>query len=96
MGNSRRRFSEEYKSEAVRLVIDSGRSIADVAKSLGISETTLANWVKKSKNNGEVEEKPLTVSERAELEELRKKYGQAQMDNEFLKKAAAWFASASR
>lgn len=96
MGSSRRRFSEEYKSEAVRLVIDSGRSIADVAKSLGISETTLANWVKKSKNNGEVEEKPLTVSERAELEELRKKYAQAQMDNEFLKRAAAWFASASR
>lgn len=96
MGDSRRRFSEEYKAEAVRLVIDSGRSIADAAKSLGISETTLANWVKKAKDNGEVEEKPLTVSERAELEELRKKYAQAQMDNEFLKKAAAWFASENR
>lgn len=96
MGNSRRRFSEEYKSEAVRLVIDSGRSIADVAKSLGISETRLANWVRKSKNNGEVEEKPLTVSERAELEELRKKYAQAQTDNEFLKKAALDSRSAQR
>ena len=88
MGHSQRRYSEEYKAEAVRLVLDSGRSIGDAAESLGISSTTLGNWVRKAKENGEVEEKPLTVSERAELEELRKKYAQAQMDNEFLKKGA--------
>jgi transposase len=69
------------------LVLDSGRSVADVAKSLGIHEATLGNWVKKAKDDGEVEERPLSVSERAELEELRKKYAQAQMDIAFLKKS---------
>nr|WP_043602712.1 transposase [Candidatus Protofrankia datiscae] len=74
-------------------MLDSGRSVTEVAKSLGIHETTLGNWVKKAKENGETEERPLSVSERAELEELRKKYAQAQMDIAFLKKAASFFAS---
>jgi transposase len=93
VGSSRRKFTQEYKDEAVRLVLDSGRSVADVAKSLGINETTLGNWVKKAKENGSGNEEPLSVSERAELAELRKKYAQAQMDIAFLKKAASFFAS---
>ena len=93
MGSSRRKFTQEYKAEAVRLVLDSGRSVADVAKSLGINETTLGYWVKKAKEDGETDEQPLSVSERAELVELRKKYAQAQMDVTFLKKAAAFFVS---
>lgn len=96
MGSGRRRFTAEYKAEAVRLVLDSGRSVSDVAKSLGINETTLGNWVKKAKEGGEAEERPLSVSERAELVELRKKYAQAQMDIAFLKKAASFFASEQR
>ncbi|WP_242606475.1 transposase [Protofrankia symbiont of Coriaria ruscifolia] len=89
MGSARRKFTQEYKAEAVRLVLDSGRSVADVAKSLGINETTLGSWVKKAKDDGEAEERPLSVSERAELEELRKKYAQAQTDIAFLKKRRA-------
>jgi transposase len=91
--SSRRRFTPEYRAEAVALVIDSGRRVSDVAKSLGIHETTLANWVNRAKERGDVPDKPLSVSERAELEKLRKDYAQAQMDLAFLKKAAAWFAS---
>lgn len=49
--------------------------------------------MKKAKGDGETDEQPLSVSERAELVELRKKYAQAQMDVAFLKKAAAFFAS---
>jgi transposase len=93
MGSTRRKFTQEYKAEAVRLVLDSGRSVAEVAKSLGIHEATLGNWVKKAKEGSDAEERPLSVSERAELEELRKKYAQAQMDIAFLKKAASFFAS---
>ncbi|KDA41635.1 MULTISPECIES: transposase [unclassified Frankia] len=96
MGSTRRKFTQEYKAEAVRLVLDSGRPVADVAKSLGIHEATLGNWVKKAKDDSEDEERPLSVSERAELEELRKKYAQAQMDIAFLKKAASFFASEQR
>jgi transposase len=80
----------------VALVTDSGRAVSDVARSLGIHENTLANWVAKAKEQGDVADKPLSVSERAELERLRKETAQLQMDNAFLKKAAAWFAKENR
>ena len=89
---SRRKFTPEYKAEAVALVTDSGRAVSDVARSLGIHENTLANWVARAKERGDVAEKELSLSERAELEKLRKDNAQLQMDNSFLKKAAAWFA----
>lgn len=89
---SRRKFTPEYRAEAVALVIDSGRRVSEVAQSLGVHENTLNNWVNKAKEQGEVPEKSLSVSERAELEKLRKENAQLQMDNAFLKKAAAWFA----
>jgi transposase len=53
----------------------------------------LANWVNKAKKNGTVQEKLLEVAERAELEELRKELQRVKMERDFLKKAAAWFAS---
>lgn len=93
---SRRKFTPEYKAEAVALVIESKRSIPEVAESLGIHENTLGNWVNKAKERGEVPENPLTLSERAELAKLRKDNAQLQMDNSFLKKAAAWFASQNK
>jgi transposase-like protein len=71
----------EYRAEAVALVIDSGRRVSDVAKSLGINETTLANWVNRAKERGDVPDKPLTTADRAELERLRKENAQLQMDN---------------
>ena len=94
--SSRRKFTPEYRAEAVALVIDSGRRVSDVAKSLGINETTLANWVNRAKERGDVPDKPLSMPERAELKKLRKDYAQAQMDLAFLKKAAAWFASENK
>ncbi|WP_163511197.1 transposase [Fodinicola acaciae] len=93
---TRRKFTPEYRAEAVALVTDSGRAVSDVARSLGVHENTLANWVAKAKEQGEVPDKPLSVSERAELEKLRKETAQLQMDNAFLKKAAAWFAKENR
>jgi transposase len=99
MGTTRRKFTQEYKDEAVALVLSSGRSVADVARSLGINETSLGYWVKKAKDTGqakdggEPEDRPLSVSERAELAELRKKNAQLQMENAFLKKVASFFAS---
>ena len=94
--SSRRKFTPEYRAEAVALVIDSGRRVSDVAKSLGIHETTLANWVNKAKERGDVPDKPLSTADRAELERLRKENAQLHMDNTFLKKAAAWFASQNK
>jgi transposase len=93
MGSTRRKFTQEYKDEAVALVLGSDRTIAEVAKSLGINETSLGYWVKKAKGSEEAGQRPLSVPERAELEELRKKNVQLQMDNAFLKKVASFFAS---
>src|SRR5664279_3336345 len=47
MGSTRRRFTEEYRQHAVRLVLDSGDSIAEIARSIGVHEMTLGKWVKK-------------------------------------------------
>ena len=73
MGSTRRRHTQEYKAEAVELVINSGRPIVEVARNLGINEGTLGNWLNKAKRDGSVTEKPLSVSERAEFEETKKR-----------------------
>ncbi len=93
MGSTSRKFTPEYKAEAVQFVISSGQPVAEVARNLGIVEGTLGNWVAKARENGEVTERPLELSERAELQRLRKENQQVKMERDFLKKAAAFFAS---
>jgi hypothetical protein len=66
-------------------VISSGKPIAEVARNLGIVETTLGNWVAKARENGEADEPELDVSERAELARLRKEIQQVKMERDFLK-----------
>lgn len=58
MGSTRRKFTPEYKAEAVQFVITSGQPVAEVARNLGIVETTLGNWVAKAREKGDVKEKP--------------------------------------
>ena len=96
MGSTRRRFTDEYKSEAVQYVISSGQRVAEVARNLGIVEATLGRWVAKARENGQVTEPELNVSERAELQRLRKELQQVKMERDFLKKATAFFASQNR
>jgi transposase len=93
VGSTRRKFTPEYKAEAVQFVLSSGKPIAEVARNLGIVEGTLGNWVAKARENGEFKEPPLELSERAELERLRKEIQSLKMERDFLKKAAAFFAS---
>lgn len=89
---TRRRFTQEYKDQAVSLHLDSGRSIADVARSIGVHEMTLGKWVKKARESGQVKDKDLGETERAELERLRKDIAVLRMERDFAKKVAAWFA----
>jgi transposase len=93
MGSTRRKFTPEYKAEAVDLVISSGRPVAEIARDLGINEGTLGNWVNMAKKRGEVKDKPLDIDERARLKELEDEVRRLKMEREILKKAAAWFAS---
>jgi transposase-like protein len=89
-------YSPEFKEEAVRLVIDTSRPIADVARELQITETSLGNWVRAYREKHAEEEPPLQVSERARLRELERLNRELEMENAFLKKAAAYFAREHR
>ena len=75
MGQARKKYTQEYKDEAVELVISSGRPIAEIARDLGIYEGTLGNWVHAAKKSGKLKDKPLDTDERAELRELREETG---------------------
>ena len=92
----RSRFSPEFRDEAVRVVIESNRPIAQVARELGISDGTLGNWVGRCRDEHPVAEQPLLLSERARLAELERENRQLRLDNEFLGKAAAFFAKDRR
>jgi transposase len=85
-------FSPEFQDEAVKLVIETSRSVAIVAKELGVNESTLGKWVRAYRREHAGEEPPLTVNERARLRELERVNRELKMENDFLKKAAAYFA----
>jgi transposase len=89
---TRRHFTQEYKDQAVSLVLDSGRTIAEVAKSIGVHEMTLGKWVKKARDAGRVPGAELAADERAELEKLRAENARLKMERDFAKKVATWFA----
>lgn len=95
--SKRRRYSAGYQRDAARLVIDSGRSLRDVGAELEVNSETLRRWVVHERAREEAEKvankEPLSFNERFELEELRRKNAQLEKDVEFLKKAAAFFAS---
>ena len=96
MAGKYRTYSPEFKEEAVRLVVDTSRPIADVARELHITETSLGNWVRAYREKHAENEPALQVSERARLRELERLNRELEIENAFLKKAAAYFAREHR
>ena len=97
MGATRRKFTLEFKTEAAHRVIDTGRSVAEVAGELSVLGSSLARWVRDERRRleavaGSIDE-PLTAAERAELLRLRRQVAEQDKDLAFLGKAAAYFAS---
>ena len=92
-----RKYTDQFKAEAVELVISSGRPASQIARELGVNEYTMCNWVNMAKKRGKVADKnePLSVDERARLRELEEENRRLRMEREILKKAAAWFARES-
>lgn len=88
------KYPPEFKAEAVELVKTSGRSQADVARSLGIHVQTLSGWVIADRKETARAADPTALSddELAELKRLRKENAQLREDREILRKAAAYFA----
>ena len=84
------KYSPEFRRDAVAMVLDEERSIADVARSLGVNEGTLGNWVNKERiERGERE--GLTADERAELADLRAEVTQLRMERDLLKRSMAFW-----
>ncbi|AKK10212.1 transposase [Corynebacterium uterequi] len=93
---TRKTYTPEYRREAARLVLDTGRPISVVAKELNINASLLSRWVKKERQPSDPathQAEVLDADERAELLRLRKQVAELKLDNEFLGKAAAFFAS---
>jgi transposase len=89
-------YSPEYREEAVKLVIETSRPIAQVAKELGVQEGTLGSWVARYRRDHAGDEPELNITDRARLRELERETRELRMENEFLKKAAAYFAKDHR
>ncbi len=90
MPEQRRRFSPQFKAEAVQMVLETGKPIAEVARSLGINEGTLGNWVNTWYREHPEPDQPLSPVERARVNEMEAEIRRLRMENEFLKKAAAF------
>jgi transposase len=97
MAETRRKFDQDFKEGAVRLVRETGRPIAQVAKDLGINEGTLGNWVNADKRRRGDGNGALSEDERAELARLRKENAELAMERDVLKRSVAlWVLSRYR
>jgi transposase len=88
------KYPEEFRHESVRLVLTTDKSMADVARDLGINYKTLGNWVRAEQATEARDAAPgaLNESERAELKRLKKEVTELKLEREILRKAAAYFA----
>ena len=94
MGKPRKKYSREFKVEAVKLVTEQGYSNADAARNLGVSQGMLSRWQKEQAEGG-LEAFPGNGQKRGmeeELRILREENRRLRMEREILKKAAAFFA----
>ncbi len=85
----RRSFTDEFKAEAVRLVLDEGKTVNRVAKDLDLTASALRVWVDRARADRSKGKTGLTSEERAELARLRRENRTLKMERDILKKAAA-------
>jgi transposase len=84
----RRQFDEDFKAQAVRLVLDEGKTVGAVARELDLTETALRGWVKRAQANRTNGRTGLTTTEREELTRLRKENRILREEREILKNSA--------
>ena len=89
MPEHRRKFSPQFKAEAVQMVIETGKPIAEVARDLGINEGTLGNWVNADRRRRDGGGGVLSEDERAELARLRRENAELAMRCDVLKRSVA-------
>jgi transposase-like protein len=92
MPEHRRRFSPQFKTEAVQMVLETGKPIAEIARDLGVHDGTLGNWVNSWRRENPEPEQAVSPIERARVKEMEDEIRRLRMENDFLEKAAffAW------
>jgi transposase len=93
---ARRQFDNDFKAQAVRLVLDEGKTVGAVARDLDLTETALRDWVNRARADRTHGKTGLTTTEREELARLRKENRVLREEREILKEAAAFFANERR
>ena len=93
MGRNRRKFTPEFKAEAVALVEASGGNIVQVAKELGVYDSTLGNWVRQFREQAEGAP---SGEERAEIRDLKRELDRVTRERDILAKAVAFFSVSTR
>ena len=97
MRRKRRVYTDEFKLEAVKFVVEEGLTKAETARRLGVGQDTLGKWVKRYlKSREEPENSGLSEKEEKELKRLRKEIRELKMEREILKKAAVFFAKETK
>lgn len=87
---NRKRYTKEFKNEAVKLVTEQGYSLSEAAKNLGVNDSMLRRWKTAIEN---INSNPKSESMESELKRLRAENKRLKMEREILKKAAAFFAN---
>lgn len=90
-----RKYSKDFQLQAARLVAEQGYSYNQAAERLGTTSWSIRDWVRKFRQTGELADKDQTQPKADELRELRKENARLKLENEILKKAAAYFAKES-
>lgn len=96
MPGKSKRYTPEFKEQAARKVVDNSLPIAQVARELGINDTTLGFWVKDYRKKLAGQPLPQDMPDRERIRELERRNRELEMENAFLKKAAAYFAREHR
>ena len=90
-----KRYDKEFRLGAARLVVEQGYSQTEAGRRLGVTPTSVAKWIEQFRATGELPPVGQVVPEAEELKALRKETKRLQLENEILKKAAAYFAKES-
>lgn len=91
MGHNKR-YDKQFKIQAAKLVVEHGYSYNQAAKRLGATSWSIRNWVKQLRKSGDLSPEELTASTAEELKRIREENRRLLMENDILKKAAAYFA----
>ena len=90
---ARKRYTEEFKIEAVNQVVKNGYTITDTAQRLGVHPTSLGSWIKRLESPEAIEKSKEKDASSAEIKKLQKELKRVTEERDILKKAAVYFAS---